>query len=46
MFHNFPVPPFTLKKNAFSNQNVDHMFTNFYSYHKDNTIYNISFFFI
>ena len=43
MFHNFPVLPFTFLINFFPYQNVDHMFTNFYSYSTGNNIINIRF---
>ena len=43
MFHNFPLQPFAFNLNFFPYQIVDHMFTNFYSYHNDNTIINCFF---
>ena len=43
MFHNFPLQPFAFIHNFNFDQNVNHMFTSFYSYCKDNSIININF---
>ena len=43
MFHNFSLQPFASIQGFNLLQNVDHMFTNFYNYHKDNNIINITF---